>query len=462
MDVVSTVASVGKTIADVATNPEAGILEIPNTILKVIDTSQDVIRNLTESDVKNPVVLDTKADVNTKHNEIIVDKLKQSMPVVNTTAIPSAFRTETSNAPVTVTESFDRDLGRKIVNVSGSITFINALYNASATVIEGRAGRLLPSDSLIFGSRCAQIADTFQLHRINKITAQYVNQQGTSEPGNVFMLFMDGVDTTTAFAPSATLSDFSQREGYKLFSAGGLGQVSIRGKGNWLYMDNYNGDDPHFFSDLMFVFGCIGNTVANVPIAGTITLVFDISFAGAAEASINFLSNVRKSLTQQWLTDVNGLGKYSYLTIVNALAKKAMESGSEVAFIKTAFDRPRQCNTKRELIEYERDLLSIASQEEPEDWYLVASKDGTLIEKHMGRDFYKRLQARLTARCLDLLKLMFEINDLGKTKPEALINKLIYRVTEEWLGEYFPEDKIIDELLGELRGTKKSLSGRLK
>jgi hypothetical protein len=129
-DVISTGMSVGKVLSSVAEGNPAGLLEIPNTVMKVIDTSKNIVRSIQSSDAKEKVVLEDKKDIKSVQDTVILDKLSSVMPVVTTTQLPTSYSTEVSIPEITITRSMSN--GKEIDVVRGS-------YLCAAIAVTGEA-----------------------------------------------------------------------------------------------------------------------------------------------------------------------------------------------------------------------------------------------------------------------------------------------------------------------------------
>lgn len=325
-DVISTGYSVGKNLFDLATDTPLGLAEIPGNIMKVIDVGKDIVRNLQTSDTTQKVTLENKGDMLEKQNQVIVNKLSEHMPVVNTSSIPSVYSTEATTTPLKVVDQYVRE-GRRVVRVHGANMSGRVIYHASSpTALNGSVGLITPVNSTDYGTRLLAFAGQFQMYRVNSINAQYIPQQSTNQPGTVFLNFLDGTLTGTAFTNGVTtITDLSQRECFTSCSAYTGTSLTVKGKGDWLYVYNAYGGDAKFFASMMFVSACTGNTSATVPIAGYVLLTYDIEFMSAAEASISFADNLKRYMKYDWILSGTMYSFLDYCKYISWLGKRALK-----------------------------------------------------------------------------------------------------------------------------------------
>lgn len=300
-DVLSTGAQIGKNIVDIASDPALGLLEVPSTIMKVVDTTSNIVRNVSKSDAKEKIVLQDKATLNDQANSIVFNKLKEQMPVITTTQIPSSYSTEINQAPLTVTERVSN--GRKITNVSGSYALAPSYDDLTVGYKWNYSLRLTPVDPNCFGPRVESIASTFQMYRINSVTANWIPTIGTDYNGNVLLNFMDGTDTSDQYGSSIDYQTASQRDHIQPSSAKLGTSLTVKGKGDWLYVYNSVSGDPKFFTSLTF-----GN-LTHLYVApssptrmGYVMLTFDIDFMSASDASYSFFSVLSRKTHGHWVS----------------------------------------------------------------------------------------------------------------------------------------------------------------
>lgn len=297
-DVWSTGKSVAKTVSDIAEGNPMGLLEIPNSIVKVIDTTKNIIRNVSSSDAKEKVTVQNHTDLKTVQDTIVMDKLKKHVPVVTTTQIPSSYSTEYTQAPLQITERTLQN-GRKITNVQGSF----ALPPCADDLVVGQVWnyklRLSPIGGLVFGPRVDSIANTFQMWKLNSVTAQFIPTQGTDFVGNYTMNFMEGADYPAHYNSAVDYQDVSQRECIQPGTLKTGTSLTYRGKGDWLFCSNYNGESARFFVSTTFGVLTYNYSLPPGPAAnkvGFVFLTFDIDFMAQAESPYNFSSQMERIL----------------------------------------------------------------------------------------------------------------------------------------------------------------------
>lgn len=304
-DLLSTGRSVAKTVSGIAEGNPLGLLEIPNTVMQVVDTTRNIINNVSKSTATEKVIVPNHTDLKTTENTIVLNKLKENMPVITTTQVPSSYATEYSNPPLNVTEKVVN--GRKVTNVDGAFALTPFLSHNTIAEKWSYAFRLTPLDPNVFGDRVSSIAKTFQMYSIDSVTAHVIPIKGTDFIGNYYLNFMEGTDIVNQYKDGVVLyQDVSQREFAQPGTIKQGASLTYRGKGDWLYVnDAGNTSEPgvKFFSSATF-----GTLAFNysAPVGperlGFVVLKFNINFMSAAEFPYNFLNHMKSSMFTIWLT----------------------------------------------------------------------------------------------------------------------------------------------------------------
>lgn len=300
-DLYDTGKTIAKNVATLAEGNPMGLLEIPNTILKVVDTSKNVIRNLQGSDVKNPVVVPDKQEVATKNDELVVQKLKDNMPVMTTTQIPGQYSYEMSAPPLTQSSSFDASINRQVHRYSGAYN-TGTLAGSYSTPTWIRAARITPADATLFGPRMRTIAGTYQLWRLNSITLHYVPNVGTDYVGSIMLNINEGTDIVNQFVNGSDApKDVSQREHWNSGPARTPLQLTVKGRGDWKYLYSSAGSEDLKWFSSMTAGAMMYDCVTGAPSPGQLYVLFDVEFCSAMEDLYSFSSQLRHSFLSNWV-----------------------------------------------------------------------------------------------------------------------------------------------------------------
>lgn len=293
-DLVDTGVSVGKTVIDIAMGNPVGIAEVPSTLLKVIDTSKNVVRNLQKDDSSLKLTVPDKAEIKMAEDKVLVQKLQENMPVLTTTQIPGQNAYEFRAPPISQTSRFDSSIGRQIHRFTGSYN-TGSLGSVAATPFWGRRFRLTPADATCFGPRMRAIAGTFQMFRINSFTLQYVPNVGTDFNGQVMLNMNEGTDLTNQFVDEGSApQDVSQREHFAVGPYRQPLQLTIKGRGEWKYLYSSAGsEDLKWFSDMTAGVLHFGGLVGTSSDVGSVYSIFDVEFTSAIDDVLSFYQQLR-------------------------------------------------------------------------------------------------------------------------------------------------------------------------
>lgn len=298
----STGMSVAKSISGLVSGDPKGIAEIPNSILKVVDTTKDIIRNVSQSDAKEKVVVKSGQELKSVENKIVIDKLQESMPIITTTQLPSSYATEFNQAQIeTGTRTWN---GRNISFARGSFAMATVSDDNNPASTRWNPGlRMEPVSGTVFGSAVANIALKHQMWRIKSVTATFVPSQGTDFIGNCLLNFMEGTDVASQYAVGVTYQNASEREHVNFGTLKKTLDLTYKGKGDWLYCYNGAGADPKWFSSTTFgllLYNYVPTATPNK--VGFIYLTFDLEFMGRAESAYNFIGQQEQLLFSVWLS----------------------------------------------------------------------------------------------------------------------------------------------------------------
>lgn len=321
----STIKDVVSTGMGMASGNPLSLLSIPNTIMSVLNTTNNAISDLNKFEPKQVVA--KQVDMNESSNIKLVQNLKNYMPVVNTSNIPSAFGMEVKLPPLTRSESVHN--GRKITTISGGVA-LNGLrfgppgYNLS-TLYLGLTSLVHPQVSALFGSRVASLASIFQQWRLVSGNLQYINQVGTNVTGSVVLSILDG----TNVSGSTLITDVSQRDFYTQSAVYSQATLSFPGSDNFMWCGMNGGPDPiKFYAQQrieIYTTGNTGGTFADV--VGFPLFTFTLEFRSAAEANFNFLKLTKSDLHVNWISNYIGFDQINHIKCVKLLLRKFVDVG---------------------------------------------------------------------------------------------------------------------------------------
>jgi len=300
-DLLSTGKSVAKTVSSLAEGNPLGLLEIPNSIMKVVDTTKNIIRNISESDATQKVILQDKGSLKSVGDTVVMEKLRENIPVVTTTQIPTSYAVE-HTLPSLKTYDTSYPDGRKGVRAIGSCSLPSAGNTTGAQSFTAYVTTLNPDDDSFFGSRCASQSELYQMYKINEITAHWIPTVGTDYPGNMIYSFADGTNSSNQWAGGITYRDVSQRDCKQPATVKLGSNLTVKGKGDWLYVDDNGTGDPKFFASMTFgtIFYNVAPVTSPVTLLGHFFVTFDIEFKGNMEFPYSYNAMMRRSFLTQW------------------------------------------------------------------------------------------------------------------------------------------------------------------
>lgn len=279
--VASTVMDTIGTAGRLAGGDVSAILDVPNTVMKIINTTSNVVSDLKRSDVPVPdkVIGLSSENLNnpTVQNDKILTEVKKYIPVVNMSSIPSSYANSVSIPPITRKDGILKN-GQRYVNMTGSnmarqVTYSPINANTMLTVL---ATRVHPNiGSSLFGTRLQTLSQTFQKWRLNKFVIQYIPTQKTSEPGSVYMTVKQGTDLT----PPPDVQSMSQNELFSSNTAYSTGSLTVPGNSGWYYTATDATTDFKFFTTWSLFITTLSNISTIVPVAGEILIHYDVDFA---------------------------------------------------------------------------------------------------------------------------------------------------------------------------------------
>lgn len=319
--IVDTVKDVVTTGTRVIAGDPTSLLTVPNTILKVVDTAQSTVKALSKDNA--PKVVVDRVDVGHLQNQKVIERLKQSVPVINTTNVPSVYSSEIDLPPLKTSERFIN--GQKVFNVTGTSMISGAMIFAATDPLmfyKTYSALINPVDAIFFGPRVQQIASQFQKWRLNQIVANYIPTVGTQISGQVHLTFTNGT-TPTDVASSKT--DIAQREHYKPASVFNQCQLGMRGTESFLWCSRISEptEQIKFFAQQQFEVWCDGNNriTWDKPF-GNILLTFDIDFMHAMEYPYSFFSSQERRLQGHWISNYIMLQYTDHMKFLRFLTNK--------------------------------------------------------------------------------------------------------------------------------------------
>lgn len=346
-DVISTVGDVVRTGTRLASGDPSALLAVPNTIMKVIDTGSSVIRDLNKKDGESKVIVNPSEKIESQ-NEVVLEKLKKTIPVIHTSSLPTAFANEVTLPPVVTTEKIVN--GRRILNIKGSNVLPPLEYAATYIVHRAYAIVITPVTSGFFGPRCKAISEVFQKWKLNSMQIEYIPTQPTNQPGNVILNILESTNIPLA---ATTLSDLSQREHFAMTSSYSKTTLRVPGRNTWFYTDETNptGSDIKFFTGWTAEFYTAGNINTLVGEAGYPVISFDIDFCAAAESSYNLLQRFIKNTIGFWISEHRGISLIDTLTMIKKFCTYNLRKDDDKLLCSQSLNAKNVCNELKSIIE---------------------------------------------------------------------------------------------------------------
>lgn len=316
-ELIDTGLAVGKTVAGLVAGDPMSLLTIPNTLLKVVDTAKNVIRDINSSDAKQKVVVPSGSDVKESGNQIILDKLKTVQPVLTVTQLPSSNGIEVSLPSLRSVVSTTMD-AQGFFPETIYASFAGGVVTSSAIVGLGRweqNNRVLPRDANRFGLRVGNhYAQIYQQYRLKRLTVQWVPRVGYNYKGNIAMNFMLGIDSNSVALPIGyqTISERSLKE---LKSVNSPFSLTFVGDKEWRYTglpDSTSPDSMRSFCQCVFGIYHWGNESIN-EILGFPVYDFELEFRSNSESAWSIQSKISRSVGDAYIVASPNIEYRSYL-----------------------------------------------------------------------------------------------------------------------------------------------------
>jgi len=307
-------------------NPGA-LLNLPNTILKVVDTTKSAVSSLRQDNA--PKVVIQKDDISKLQNQKIINELALNVPIVNTSSLPSSTGNQISLPPLRQEEYMSH--GRKILRISGAAIIGVVGFGASNAMYKAFNELLTPISSASFGIACSTICQVYQKWRCPQVSWQYIPIIGNDIPGSVHLTCLDGTNAST----TPTVDDLSIREHYSPGSAKDSIQLHVKNGPEWYWLTNpaSPNDEPLKFyaHQRLEIFMENNNTATGWPsAAGQVLASFVVEFTSMAEYSYSLASRVQSDLCAMWVSSYMGLDKSTHFRIIKRLLDFFIEKQEEV------------------------------------------------------------------------------------------------------------------------------------
>lgn len=208
-------ASVVDTVISTIENPVDGILnKLPNAVAKFADMTSGKSKTLDPTAQDNHISIKGPIYDGSKEEKFI-SSLKQDLPVLATTQIPSSFSTEFSPPPV---RSSTVKVGSETaLKLSGSVVIIPLQTNAGDTVdLKRRFSLFVNPGYTYFGDVLSNTAKMFQQCQLVSMSATYITSSSSSEMGSTILTFQNSPNTT--YTPTTEVKDLSQRTHFTMGS----------------------------------------------------------------------------------------------------------------------------------------------------------------------------------------------------------------------------------------------------
>lgn len=315
-EIIDTGISIGKTVTGLVAGDPTSLTQIPNTLLKVVDTAKNVIRDINKSDATQKVIAQPGIDLKESGNQIILDKLKDVQPVLTVTQLPSSNGIEVSLPTLrSVVAKTPDNQGFYTETVYGSFAGANVVSSPTFVGYWAQNGRVLPRDINRFGTRVANhYSQIYQQYRLKRLTVQWVPRIGYNYKGNLAFNFMLGIDVEGVSDPVG-YQQISERSLKEIKSVNSPFSLTFRGDNEWRFTglpDSGSLDSMRSFVECTFgiyVWNC--ETAAEA--LGFPVFDFELEFRSNSEAPWSVQSKISQIVSNAYIKSCPSIEYRSYL-----------------------------------------------------------------------------------------------------------------------------------------------------
>lgn len=310
---VNTGLSIADTIVTTMENPVDGLMnKLPNSILKVADmlndTNKPLVPNAKETfkpQISGQIVSGSK-------EEKFITGLKEQIPVVTITQLPSSHSADYTPAPLTIK---DVVYGKTpCIRINGSV-IIEPLQMAGTPILwRNRTGFLNPATTNL-GTILSTTANMYQRHLWLNCALFYIPQCPTTFEGNVILSWQNSPNNT--YTPTTSITELSQRSSFVQGHINKGLTLPLKGEHKQLYNWFYGtSSDIKFYSDWSYEWWTIGSPFTSpATTVGYIGMTFDLLLFSRIESPlIGLMSFPRQSIN--YISCSTGI---SYDKVVNIL-----------------------------------------------------------------------------------------------------------------------------------------------
>lgn len=264
--------SLADTVVTTIENPIDGLLnKVPNTIAKFADMANNVsvplVPGAKDSQIKitGPILAESK-------EEKFISALKQDIPVVQTTLMPSAYSADYAPAPLVIKDAHYGNT--PCVRVNGSIIVRQISASDCSGVLERHTAGFLNPATQNFGNILKTMANQYQKHLWLNVSMFYISNCGTQITGNVILTFQNSPNIS--YTPTTDIKELSQRS---QFIQGHINKgLTLPLKGDHKQLYNFfsgTSSDMKFYSDWSFELWLLG-CCSTDGVLGYLGMTFDV------------------------------------------------------------------------------------------------------------------------------------------------------------------------------------------
>jgi hypothetical protein len=275
----------------------------------VNNVSKPLVPNSSE---KNQTVLSGPILKESKEEKFI-SALKQDVPVIQTTLIPSSYSPDYSPAPLVIKDAMYGNTPCVRINGSVIIEAVSA-PDCSGSLVPLRRGFLNPGVSNL-GPIMLQMSNQYQKHLWLNTALFYTPQCPTSVKGAVILTWQNSPNVT--YTPTTSLTELSQRSSFVLGHVHKGLTLPLKGDHKQLY--NWFGttaSDLKFYSDWSYEWWTVGSC-NNDGVLGYVGMTFDLLLFSRIENKLIGLDVMPK----QTLSLLHYSSGYSIDTCASLLSK---------------------------------------------------------------------------------------------------------------------------------------------
>jgi len=323
---VNTGLSIADTIVTTMENPVDGLMnKLPNSILKVADmlndTNKPLVPNAKESfkpQISGQIVSGTK-------EEKFITALKEQIPVVSITQLPSSHSADYTPAPLTIK---DVVYGKTpCIRVNGSVIIEPLQMPGIPSLFRNRTGFLNPATTNL-GTILSTTAGMYQRHLWLNCALFYVPQCPTTTQGNLILTWQNSPNNY--YSPTTSLTELSQRSQFVQGHVNKALTLPLKGEHKQLYNWFYGtSSDIKFYSDWSFEWWTIGSQfTAPATTVGYIGMTFDLLLFSRIESPlIGLMSFPRQSIN--YISCSTGISYDKVTTILSDIVESIASHKSD-------------------------------------------------------------------------------------------------------------------------------------